>query len=296
MELERRKLLFHIVLLSTVALQDYSANSYHLLLSLATSLNLSLGFFQQEELRLADGLAQAALAVSEDELALQKAEESKLSRKWKNHYSASGTLVSGLTDVGIGREETGHGLSESAAARLLGPMSENPRSLTNIFGMNPSRPTQKMIDAFIREIQDFGLMPVHGDNLNEYCDARQTPAHDRRLRVVLAMCGWVAEDGDVVSPWKCLGRQTESFSVRWDIAVLSNLGSSLETVIKSSAWSTAKNEIATKTSKSYPPGLMLDDESNRSSLLLPHRVQVADFPSQDQQDHGQPLECWNGPG
>lgn len=250
---ERRELLLHIVLLSTVALQEYSANSHHLLLSLTTSLNLPLAFFQEEELRLANGIARAALDVSEEELATQKAEESKLSRKWKNHYSSSGTLVRGLTSVGIGNPDTGHGLTESAAAGLLGPMSENPRSLTNFYGMNPSKPTQKMIESFSREIQDFGLMPIHGENLGAYCDARQTPANDRRLRIVIAMCGWITEGGDVVGPWKCLGRQAESFVVRWDLMALSNLGSSLETVIKSSAWSSAKMEIGAKTSKSGSP-------------------------------------------
>lgn len=247
--LEKRKLLFHIVLLSTVALQDYSANSHHLLLNLTTSLNLPLAFFQSEEVRLAKGIAKAALAVSEEELATQKAEESKLARKWKNHYNSSGTLADGLKEVGIGMPETGHGLQESAAAGVLGPMSENPRSLTNFYGMNPSKPTQKMIETFSREIQDFGLMPVHGVNLDEYRDARQTPANDRRLRVVIAMCGWVTEDDDLLAPWKCLGRQAESFVVRWDLVALSNLGGSLDTVIKSSAWSSVKKEIGDKASK-----------------------------------------------
>ena len=199
---------------------------------------------------MAQGLAKAALDVSIDDLLIQKAEEGKVSRKWKNHHNSTGTLAPGLVDVGIGTPHGSFGLTPCGAAALMGPMSENGRALTSFFGMNPSKPTSKMMETFSREIQDFGLMPIHGGNLAEYRDARQTLANDRRLRLVIAMSGWMTEGEDVVKPWLCLGSQTESYAIRWDLMALSNLGSSLETVIKSSAWSSAKKEIGARTSKS----------------------------------------------
>lgn len=247
---DRRKLFLHIVFLITISLQEYSANSHLLLLNLTASLNLPLKIFQEEEIRVARGLAKAALDVSIEELMTQKAEEGKVSRKWKTHSNTTGSLAPGLADEGIGTPEISFGLSPCAAAALMGQMSDNARVLTNFFGMNPAKPTSKMMETFSREIQDFGLMPIHGENLAEYRDARQTPAGERRLRLVIAMCGWMTEGEDILKPWQCLGTQTESYVVRWDLAVLLNLGSSLETVIKSSAWSTAKKEIGDRTSKS----------------------------------------------
>lgn len=239
----------HVVMLVTLSLQEYTANSYLLLLNLTSSLNIPLKFFHEEETRLSRGLAQAALDVSPEELLAQKAEEGKGPRKWKSHGNTPGTLAPALAAIGIGTPHGSYGLTPCAAAGLLGLMADNGRALSSLFGMNPAKPISKMIETFSREIQDFGLMPIHGEDLTEYRDARQRSAGDRRLRLVIAMSGWMTEEENVVKPWLCFGRQTESYAVRWDITALLNLGSSLETVIKSTAWSSAKKEINSRTSK-----------------------------------------------
>ncbi|KFH48609.1 putative membrane protein-like protein [Hapsidospora chrysogenum ATCC 11550] len=228
---DKRKLLLHIVFLVSLSLSEYSANSYALLMNLTSCLNLPLDFFYAEEARLAKTWAQAALDVSDEDLLSLKAEEAKGQRKWKGRsQSGAARLAPALTAAGI-------------AAGLLGPMAEGGRAICNLFGINPAKPTTKMMEVFAREIQDFGLLPIHGECQADYIDARQRPAGDRRFRLVIAMGGWMAEDEDMRKPWLCLGRQTEAYVLRWDPVALLSLGSSLETVIRSSAWSSAKKEI-----------------------------------------------------
>lgn len=251
---DKRKLFLHIVFLVTLSLSEYTANSHVLLVSLTSCLNLPFKFFCAEEARLAEAWANAALDVSDEDLLNIKAEETKGSRKWKGHSPGGTTSLSpALTTAGIGTPQGSFGLTNCAAAGLLGPMAEGGRAICNLFGMNPTKPTRKMMEVFAREIQDFGLLPIHGQSQDEYINARQRPAGDRRFRLVIAMGGWMSEDEDVRKPWLCLGRQTEAYAVRWDPVSLLSLGNSLETVIKSTAWSCAKKEINATTSRLDSP-------------------------------------------
>lgn len=241
----------HIVFLVTLSLSEYTANSHVLLVNLTSCLNLPIKHYYSEEARLAKAWAKAALAVSDEDLLNQKAEEAKAPRKWKGQSSGGSTnLAPALAAAGIGTPQGSFGLTSWAAAGLLGPMAEGGRVICNLFGMNPTKPTNKMMEIFSREIQEFGLLPIHGESQDEYIDARQRPAGDRRFRLVIAMGGWMTENEDIRKPWLCLGRQTEGYVVRWDPVALLNLGNSLETVIKSSAWSSAKKEINATTSRS----------------------------------------------
>ena len=246
---ERRKIMFHIIFLIALSLQEYSANSYQLLNYLTSCLNLPVNFLLEEEIRLAQALSQAALDVSPAEMLAQKSEESKSSRKWKllgNSHGGNGTLAPAILAADIG---VGYGMSQCAAAGLLGGMADTGRVIGGLFGMNPSKPINKVMEIFSREIQDFAMVPLHGGERSEYLDAWQTCAIDRRLRVVIAMSGWTTDTVGFEDPWKCLGYQTEPYAVRWDLATLLSLGSSLETVIKSTAWSSALREIGSKPSK-----------------------------------------------
>lgn len=232
-----------------MSMSEYTANTYLLLVNLTSSLNLPLKFFHSEETRMAEALAQAALDVSPEELLSQKAEEAKSSSRRHKGQGPSSTLAPALTAAGIGTVQSGFGVTGCAAAGLLGPLAEGGRAMCNLFGMNPAKPTSKMMEVFAREIQDFGLLPIHDPQGAEYIDSRAGPAQGRRMRIVIAMGGWAMEDEDVRKPWMCLSRQTEAYALRWDPIALMNLGSSLETVIKSSAWSSAKKEINVRTSK-----------------------------------------------
>lgn len=249
--------MFHLVLLVALSLSEYSANTYVLLVNLTSSLNLPLSFLRSEERKLAQAMAQAALDVSPEELLSQKAEDAKVSRRSKAHGIVIHTsLAPALAAAGIGTPQGSYGLTNSAAAGLLGPLADGGRAMCNLFGMNPAKPTTKMMEVFGREIQDFALLPVQGETLDAYVDARQRLASERRFRLVLAIGGWMSEDSDVTKPWQTLGRETENYAMRWDPGALLSLGSSLETVIKSSAWSRAKREISKRTSTPCLPDIL----------------------------------------
>ncbi|KAK7228873.1 hypothetical protein V2G26_001043 [Clonostachys chloroleuca] len=247
--IDRRRLFFHIVFLITLSLQEYTANSFLLLANLTSCLNLPFIFFQTEEIKLARGLAHAALETSAEALLALKLEETKSSRRFKGYgnTSANPTLATGLESIGLGTSSGGFGLTGAIAASLLGAMADNARMQNAVFGINPSKPLGKLLETFSRDIQDVGFIPVHPKPFTEYADAREVLAEDRRLRVVIALNGWVIEDEDLVKPWICLGQQTETYTLRWDMATLLNLGNSLETVILSSAWGVSKKEVKTRT-------------------------------------------------
>lgn len=248
--MDKRKLLLHITFLTLLSMQEYTANSRHLLLSLAICLNLPPRAYQEEELRLARGLAKAALDLSPEDAINQKGEDTKSTRRWKHGMGGiSGKLAAPLTAVGIGTVHDGFGLTPYAAAGLLGTMADNAVAMGGLFGINDAKPTMKIMDSFAREIQDFAFISVHSMEGSEYRDARGIPAEHRRLRLTIALSGFLTEDEDVTRTWHCLGRLSESLVTRWEVTALKNLGNSLETVIKSSAWSSGQAEIKARTSQ-----------------------------------------------
>lgn len=253
----RRKLLLHIALLILLSLQDYNANSRLLLVKLASSLNLPFAVYQDDETRLARGLARAALDVPPEDDAT-KPDETKAPRKWKLGLSSgTGTscpnnLAAALRNVGVGTLQGGLGLTAIAAGGLLGIMAENGILMGSLFGMNPTRPMSKMLEVFTRELQDFAFVRLGNGAKYDYTDARESPVGDRRLRVLVAISGFLIDSEDTVKPWRFLKNQPEVFAMRWEDVALTNLGSSLETVIKSTAWGSTKREIESKTSKSPP--------------------------------------------
>ncbi|KAL6826836.1 hypothetical protein J3E69DRAFT_355100 [Trichoderma sp. SZMC 28015] len=265
LDMNKRKSLLQIVFLIMLSMQEYTANSRQLLLGLTTSLNLPFKVYQEEELRLAQGLAKAALDqakadqakaaldISPEDAINQKSEESKSARRWKvglgGHPGklAAPKLAAPLIDVGIGTAHEGLGITSSAAASLLGTMAENATAMGALFGINASKPTAKMMEIFAREIQDFAFIPLHGVEGSEYRDAREIPAEHRRLCLTIALSGFLLEDEDATKNWRCLGRFTESFVTRWEVAALTNLGNSLEEVVKSSAWIDGQKEIKART-------------------------------------------------
>lgn len=237
-----------------LSLQEYTAYSRLLLLNLTSSLNLPLEYFHKEETRLARGLSQSALDVPVEYSGEQKPEENKVTKKWKlglghGGFKPSGDMHAALKAVGVGTDQGGLGLSCSTAAALLGAMAEYGQLVGCLFGITSARPVCKVIEGFGRDIQDFAFLPLHGEVRSEYRDARQTPAEDRRLRLVVGMSGWITDTYDESQPWRCLGSQAEAFAVKWESAALANLGNSLETVVRSAAWRSAKDEILSRTSK-----------------------------------------------
>ncbi|KAL0940949.1 uncharacterized protein CTRU02_203712 [Colletotrichum truncatum] len=268
---ERRKLILHTVLLLLLSLEQYTAFSRVFMLHLTSSLHLTLRIFQEDEVRVARGLGKTVQEVTADEVMEDKAAENKTSRRWKVGLAgAAGAAIIGVTGglaaplvaAGIGTVMGGVGLGTTAAAGLLGTLAQSGVVVGSLFGIYGARQTSKMMDQYARDVADFAFLPLHGDMKAEYRDAKEIPPKDRRLRVVLALSGWLTQKEDVINPWRCIGHQGEVYAVRWEVANLMNMGNSLETVIKSTAWGVAKKEIITRTifaslmSAMWPIGLL----------------------------------------
>ncbi|EHK49042.1 hypothetical protein TRIATDRAFT_163579, partial [Trichoderma atroviride IMI 206040] len=248
LDMEKRRLLLHVVFLVLLSMQEYTANARHLIQSLATSLNLPPWVYREEELRLARGLARTALNLSEEDAIALKSEETKTSRRWKLGLgNNSGKLAAPLAAVGIGAAHGGHGLTQFTAAGLLGIMADNALAIGSLFGINTLKPLGKMMETFAREVTDFAFIPIHSTDASEYRDPRVIPAEHRRLCLTITIGGYVVGDEDITKTWQSLGRYTETFVTRWETAALTSLGGSLDTVIKSSSWSSAQAEIKART-------------------------------------------------
>ncbi|KAF9877786.1 hypothetical protein CkaCkLH20_04921 [Colletotrichum karsti] len=269
--LERRKLVLHTVLLLLLSLEQYTAFARVFMFNLTSSLHLSLRTFQEDEVRVARGLGKTVQEVNAEEVVEEKAAENKSTRRWKVGFAgAAGAAIIGVTGglaaplvaAGIGTVMGGVGLGSTAAAGLLGTLSSSGVVVGSLFGIYGARQTSKMMDQYAKDVADFAFLPLHGEMKEEYRDAKEIPPKDRRLRVVLALSGWLTQKEDVVNPWRCIGHQGEVYAVRWEVANLMNMGNSLETVIKSTAWSVAKKEIITRTifaslmSAMWPIGLL----------------------------------------
>lgn len=191
--------------------------------------------------------------IDPDAAAVQK-EDNKNNKRWKYSLGSAPNsaprLSSTLTAVGVGTPQGGYGLTPTAAAGLLGSMSDNGLAIGAIFGFNPSKPLDKTIETFGREVQDFALNIRTTSGSAEYTDARQLPTNQRRLRVVIAISGFVLQEEDVDAPWMSFDDNIELYTVRWESAALQSLGASLATVMKSRAWKAAKEAIAAETGTS----------------------------------------------
>ncbi|ELQ42111.1 transmembrane and coiled-coil domain-containing protein 4 [Pyricularia oryzae Y34] len=67
------------------------------------------------------------------------------------------------------------------------------------------------------------------------------------LASFLGINGWLNTKEDVTKTWRPLGDESEVFALRYEMASLLALGNSLETLVKSYAWSMVKSEIIRRT-------------------------------------------------
>jgi hypothetical protein len=273
--LDKRKLLLHISLLIVISLQEYLAYARMTLLNLTSSLNLPLKVLHEEEKRIAQGFSQLAVDSAIEQASQQNQDEIKPVLKSKARIAAmTGPFRLGtqLIAVGIGTAHGGHGLRLPTAAGLLGPMSDNGPSTASMLGIYSTRPTCKIIESFSREIQDFGLMPLRAEFQGDYVDAMAIPSTSRRLRLVIAMNGWVTDKDSLTGSWKILGDNAEVYILRWEMSVLANIGTALETVVKSSAWAAAKQTISSRTSELYLANLQV--ETTNTILVFKNLIEA----------------------
>jgi hypothetical protein len=135
----------------------------------------------------------------------------------------------------------GLGLGATAAAGLLGTLAESGVIIGSLFGAYGAGMTSKMMDSYAKEVDDFAFLPLKGSKHHEALP------QDRRLRVTIGISGWLTQKEDIVTPWRVLGHQSEVFALRWELKELSKLGHSMESVVKSAAWTVAKKEIIART-------------------------------------------------
>ncbi len=264
-------MILHTVMLLLLGLENYSSYSRRLLLHLAASLKVPAHVLGQDEARVAGSLAQIVKGIPLEEIVRRRAEEARLSRRWRAGPNTANTASNGnpgmlaapLVAAGVGTVFGGFlGLGSATTAALLGSMAESSVAVGSLFGLYGGRPGGKTMDSFAKDIQDFAMLPLHGSMKSELFDPKDVPPEDRRLRVVIGINGLLMEQGDnVTAPWQVLGSQNEVYVLRLEVETMAKMGSSLDTVVKSGAWSAARKEIDCRTGNehpSVPSGLRLE--------------------------------------
>ncbi|KAF1949193.1 DUF726-domain-containing protein [Byssothecium circinans] len=249
---EKRKLVLHSLVLILLSLESYSAHSRVLLLHLTSSLDLNLSVLKNDEDTIAQGLLEAASQqLSADAETKKAAESSSKSRKWKVGLAGvAGAALIGVTGglaapflaAGIGTVMGGLGLGATAAAGYLGTLASSSMLVGGLFGAYGAKMTSKAMDDYAREVEDFGFIPIH-----HFHRPRKLQKEFRRLRVSIAISGWLTSKEDVVVPWRYLEPSIEGFALRWELEALLKLGNSMDSFVKSAAWGYAKGQIIKRT-------------------------------------------------
>ncbi|TEY58784.1 hypothetical protein BOTCAL_0200g00120 [Botryotinia calthae] len=251
---EKRVMLLHAMLLLLLSLEHYTAHSRILLLHLASSLHLPLHTLAETEVKVAQGLLEAAKKMSGNEETQKRSEENKVARRWKVGLAGvagaaivgvTGGLAAPLVAGALGTVMGGLGLGATTAAGLLGALAQSGVIVGSLFGAYGASMTGKMMDSYAKEVSDFAFLPLRGSPHQK--SVKEMAAKDRRLRITIGVSGWLTQKEDVITPWRVLGHQSEVFALRYELEALSKLGTSLESVVKSAAWTLAKKEILART-------------------------------------------------
>jgi hypothetical protein len=250
-----RLLILHSLLLLLLSLEHYSAYSRVLMLNVASSLNIDINVLNQDEVKVARGLLDTALALSADQSTEEKPKKTDDMRKWKvGIASVAGAALIGLTGglaaplvaAGLGTVLGGVGLGATAAAGLLGTLAGSSVVVGGLFGAYGGRMTGRMMDKYAREVDDFAFIPVRGERRRNQKE-KDSAEQDHRLRVTIGVTGWVKEESNFVVPWKVIGADSEVFALRWEMEPLMNLGHAISALVTSAAWSVAGREVLART-------------------------------------------------
>ncbi|KAJ4356160.1 uncharacterized protein N0V89_004190 [Didymosphaeria variabile] len=249
---EKRELVLHSFVLIVLSLETYSAHSRVLLLYLTSSLQLKLSVLKNDEETVARGLLEAASKQLSAEAETKKAaESSSTARKWKVGLAGvagaaligvTGGLAAPLLAAGIGSVMGGLGLGATAAAGYLGTLASSSVLVGGLFGAYGAKMTSQAMDDYAREVEDFGFIPIHN-----FHRPRKLDKEFRRLRVAIAISGWLTNKEEVVVPWRYVDPSIEGFALRWELESLLKLGNSMDSFVKSAAWSYAKGQIIKRT-------------------------------------------------
>ena len=254
--MQKRILVLHSVLLLLLSLEHYNAASRVLLLYLSSSLKLGLKYLREDEEKTAQGLLQAAKEVTADEETLQKRkEEGKEAHKWRVRLATAagagvvgvaGGLAAPMIAAGVGTVMGGLGLEASTAAGYLGSLAGSSYLVGGLFGAYGGRMTGEMMEELSAEVEDFAFLPVHGER-KVHDESINAATESRRLRVIVAISGWLLEKEEVVTPWRVLKPTAEVFALRFELEALMKLGQSIDTMVSSAAYGYAQSAMIQRT-------------------------------------------------
>lgn len=252
----KRILVLHSVLLLLLGLEHYNAASRVLLLYLTSSLKIGLSSLRDDEETTAQGLLKAAEQMSADEEAHRRFQESNNpSRKWKiRAATAAGAAIIGYTGglaapmiaAGVGSIMGEMGLGATAAAGYLGSVASSATVVGTLFGAYGGRMTGQVMENISAGVQDFGFLPIHGER-KSHDDSVNAVTNTRRLRVIIAISGWLLEKEEVVTPWRVLQPSAEVFALRFELETLLNLGQSFDTMLQSAVYGYAQSTMIQQT-------------------------------------------------
>lgn len=251
-----RLLIVHSLLLLLLSLEHYNAYSRVLMLHVASSLGIDVAVLEEDEVKVARGLLDTALALSKEPDAKQQVKKSDDSRKWKVGIASvagaaligiTGGLAAPLVAAGLGTIMGGLGLGATAAAGYLGALAGSGVVVGGLFGAYGGRMTGRMMDKYAKEVDDFAFIPVRGTRKKRTEKESEAAQQDHRLRVTIGVTGWVKEESNFVIPWRVVGANSEVFALRWEMEPLMNLGNAISALVTSAAWSVAGREVLSRT-------------------------------------------------
>ncbi|KAH8593349.1 hypothetical protein B0O99DRAFT_688925 [Bisporella sp. PMI_857] len=249
---EDRTFVVSCMVLLLLSLGHYSAHSRVLLCYITSAFELPMSVLTSEETEIAKTLLLASKALSADTEAQKRRDENASSRMWKVGFaSVAGAALIGITGGiaapvvagAIGGLMGGVGLG--GLASFLGIFAMNGALVGTLFGAYGAKMTGTMVDNYAKDVSDFKFLPIKED-----WGAATTAEEDiqsRRLRVTVGINGWLNSKDDVIKPWRTLGPDSEVFALRYEMDALVQLGTSLENMVSSYAWSAVKIEILKRT-------------------------------------------------
>jgi cytochrome b561 len=220
---------------------------------ITSSLHLPANDLARQEIKVAKSLIVSVKKMSAEKEAKAKVEESKAARRWKIGIASvagaaligvTGGLAAPLVAASFGAIMGTLGLG--AVAGYLGVVAGSSVIVGSIFGAYGARMSGKMMDRYTREVKDFAFIPIRSPPVPSGPDPLAVSA-EHRLRVSIAVSGWLTSRADVVNPWRVLGDDSEVFALRFERRALLQLGNSLDRIVKRAAWSIAGRHVIQKT-------------------------------------------------
>ena len=254
---DKRRLLVHSMILLALSLDAYQAYSRSFISRLAAHLRIPPPVVAEEESRVAWGISHAASNAFTEEGVLRKSDEGRKERRGRAsgpaNFDATLCLAKPLIVAKIGSLKESSGLSAPAAATVLGnlgTLSDGGLAACVFFGMcGPRGSIAKTLDAFTKDVQDMGLLRLHGSQKLKIREGNTVAPDDRRLRLTIGISGWSHGDDDSGNLWRVLGDKTEAYALRWEQESLEKIGASISTVSSSVTWQNAQRDFTARNGK-----------------------------------------------